>query len=159
MEIDQYHELEIKEIFTRTNNLSTTRLRLFSFFGSLDLTVIGFAIKSENESGLLLILGACCLILLLVLDSFIKKLMYALYARGLILEQKYCPEKFKGTVYALTKAALMKSEFNQLNGLLGKSPQEEDIIQLLKNCFSSRFGILLPLIVMIIQVLVGIGLI
>lgn len=154
MELYPYHDLELKEIFTRTNSLSTTRLRLFSFFGTVDLTFISLSI--ELKSGLLLILGGCSLIFLLVFDSYVRRQLYALYARGLILEHKYCPNQFQGTIFSLAKVSLVESELKQLIMLFEKDPQQEAITKLLKGCHSSRFGILLPLGVMIVQILVGI---
>ncbi|MCB0632263.1 MAG: hypothetical protein R2824_01620 [Saprospiraceae bacterium] len=156
MALAPYHELELKEIFSRTNSLSTSRLQLFSFFGTLDLTAIGLAVQLNNA--LFVLLGALGLVVLMVFDSFLRRQMYALYARGLLLEQQYCPNQSEGVIFRLSEAALARSEVERLKTLLQENPGHKPVTQLLKTCQSSRFGVLLPLLVTMGQLMVGLWL-
>ena len=89
--ISDYHKMELQEVFNRTSTFTSLRVQIYSFFGTANLGLLGFALTSRL-AGLILI-AAGIIGLLALVDRQILRYQIIWYSRGLQLEEKYASDK------------------------------------------------------------------
>ena len=89
-EINNYHQMEIQEIFAGIRLANSLTVQIYSFFGTANLTVLGFAL-GINSAGLILI-AASMLGVLILANRRVRKYREFLLVRGLELEKMYAPD-------------------------------------------------------------------
>src|SRR5512147_614347 len=88
--IDDYHKLEIEEIFTRTRDHLSRRAQIYSFLATAHLVTLGLALTNQKVS--LLILAISLPIILAIIDYGLKRSLASVELRGLQLEELYAPD-------------------------------------------------------------------
>lgn len=103
--IDPYHLVEIKEVFERTRYYSNLRIQIATFFGTIDLTILGLAFSLQKAG--LFFAAAGTLLLWIVSDTYARRELRPFYFRGLQLEKLYAPEGAQALLH--TYLAAVKS--------------------------------------------------
>lgn len=151
--INDYHQLEINEIFVRTRSLTSIRFQLFSFIGTAHLTIIGIAFTIEKV--ILIYVASSLMLLLIRLDAVIESIIEALVVRGLQLELMYTPdtEPLWASILAAVSRRYPEPRVLTLN-IDAASPQAE-ILQKIQVRSTKRLGLWLPMTVLTIEILGG----
>jgi len=89
-EIEEYHKLEINEIFERTRNLINARLQAGTFLGTANLTVLSFAFSTQRAG--LFFIAAGVMAIFLAVEFIASEYGKGFYARGVQLEEKYASD-------------------------------------------------------------------
>ena len=90
-QIDDYHKMEIQEIFTSIRTVNTLRIQIYSFFGTANVTILGLAVRDKNTG--LILLAASLLVVLVLVDRQLRIYFSGLISRGRQLEALYAPDK------------------------------------------------------------------
>ncbi len=93
--MDQYHQLEIGEIFKRTSELGSMRIKIYATFATLNVSVVTISLQTQNA--LFTALAGFLFIILVIIDFPLRNGIRALYARGIYLEKTYCPDYENGS--------------------------------------------------------------
>jgi hypothetical protein len=100
--IEEYHKLELAEIYERTCALENLRFQLGTFIGTVNITVVAAAFTTQKVS---LIFIAIALPLLNVLhDLRLRSILRSLYNRGLTLETKYVSDAQNAILHTYSPA-------------------------------------------------------
>jgi hypothetical protein len=91
--MNDFHKIELKEIFARFQAIDNVRVQFAGFIGGLNLTALGFAFAYKNVS--LLFIAALSAALYIVVDGAQRRNMAALCLRGFQLQEIYA----KGEIY------------------------------------------------------------
>jgi hypothetical protein len=102
--MEEYHKLEIQEIFSRTKSLETLRAQFGTFFGTANLTALGFAFTTQKVG--ILFLAAAIFVVQILMDTFVRRNLVVLYYRGIQLEKKYASEAGESLLHVYTAATL-----------------------------------------------------
>ena len=113
--IDDYHKLEIQEIFTRLREHGNRRTQIYSFMITAHLITLGLAFTNQKVS--IMILALIFPIAFIIIDGNLRKSRTAAELRGLELESLYAPDP----------------EFAFLHLLIGASPPSSKHINELRN--------------------------
>ncbi len=152
IEIDKYHSFEIAEILNRTQGLLTLRIQIFVFFGTANVTILGFAFSTKLAS--LFFVAASTMLILIMIDIFMTRTEKVLYYRGIQLEQKYAPDSEDTLLNIYSRVILHEKKLPEVFEIKDKQRQ----IEALKQFHPSKIGFWFPLIVSLLQIFSGIGL-
>jgi len=147
-----YHKMEIEEIFARTRALTNLRVQILTFFGTVSLTTLGFALGNQKAG--LLFIAAGISMLTVVADSFARRHQGALYYRGLQLERKYTPEGEHALLDTYVAVAAGQGFSAKLLALADLRDQETRV-RALRHARGSIFGFWLPVLITLVEVVVG----
>ena len=95
--IDEYHKMEIQEIFTSIRTANTLRIQVYSFFGTANLTILGVALSAKHAG--LILLAASIIGVLLLVDRQLRRYSYVFLSRGVQLEELYAPDKVSAFIH------------------------------------------------------------
>lgn len=109
--IDPYHQLEIQEIFERTRAYSSLRVTIATFFGTVNLTILGLAFSAHNA--MLFFIGAATLLLWIISDAYARRELIPFYYRGLQLEKKYAPEGEEALLHTYVQAVKSQRDLKE----------------------------------------------
>lgn len=127
--IDQYHLLEIQEIFERTRAYSGLRVTIATFFGTINLTILGLAFSLQNA--ILFFIAAATLFLWVVSDAYARRELLPFYYRGLLLEKKYAPEGEEALLHTYIEAVKSQRDLrNWLDEIAALDSQAERVKRL-----------------------------
>jgi len=149
-EFDDYHKLEMSQVFERFNAIEDKRIQLGIFFGTANLTIIGIAL-SVQKVGILLI-GVSILIIFMLMDMRVRENIAINYYRGLQLQKKYAPKDsetfwkiFQGRLFSkireISEKEDLQSRLEALNRINWSTP--------------SFIGFWMILIVIILEIIVS----
>ncbi|MFN8470063.1 MAG: hypothetical protein U0X20_31200 [Caldilineaceae bacterium] len=85
--IPDYEKIEIQQIYEQIRASDAMYVQVYSFFGTANVTVLGFGFTFQMAG--LILLGASMIGLLALVERIIKKYRYAFYLRGLELEKRF----------------------------------------------------------------------
>jgi hypothetical protein len=155
MEINEYHKLEIEEIFARTRELINIRIQAATFLGTVNLALLSIAFN-EQKTGLIFA-AASALILLIIVDRMtIRRSINTLIFRGMQLENKYAPDAEEALLhlYAAVTTSHRKN-YAQMVAALKLQEQEKRISTLRTYRWSSLPGLWLPLGISLIEMTIA----
>jgi hypothetical protein len=147
-----YHKMKIEEIFARTRALTNMRVQILTFFGTVSLTTLGFALGNQKAG--LLFIAAGISMLTVVADSFARRHQGALYYRGLQLERKYTPEGEHALLDTYVAVAAGPGFSARLLAIADLRDQGTRVLAL-RRTRSSIFGFWLPLLITLIEIVAG----
>jgi len=146
--IDDYHKLEIEEIFIRTREHTNQRSQIFSFLGTAHLIALGIALTNQKIS--ILILAISLPIALIIIDHGLKRSLASVELRGLQLEDLYAPDPETALQHLSISVGPINPkkilELKSINSL--KEPQEK-ILALRRVRLGMTGSIGLPLLVIL----------
>jgi hypothetical protein len=117
-EIAPYHSLEIEELYEKIRALDSLRVQLGTFAGTVNLTIIGFAVSNRNAG--LIFIATIILVLFIIIDLTERRTRVQLYQRALQLERKYAPDYFDAIMHRRFKTSnLSKRSFIQKFSIAG----------------------------------------
>jgi hypothetical protein len=158
-EINEYHKLEIEEIFSRTRQLMNVRIQAATFVGTVNLAILSIAL-SEQKAGLIFA-AASVLVLLIIIDRMIiRRSINTLFFRGMQLEDKYAPDAEEALLHIYAAVTTShRSSYAQMVKALKLQDQEKRISTLRTYRWSSLPGLWIPLGISLIEISIGITLI
>ncbi|MEI7557279.1 hypothetical protein, partial [Candidatus Chlorohelix sp.] len=114
-QINEYHSLEIAEIYERTRSLENLRIQLGTFAGTINIGIISFAV-SNQRSGFIFI-ATLALFLFIAVDLIERTSRKTLYERGLQLEKRYAPDSSEAILHRryITSKMSQKSIIRRLS--------------------------------------------
>ena len=153
-DIDNYHKVELEEIFEKTRTLLSLRIQIFSVIGTAHLTIIGIAFTTQK--GILIFLAAGLMGLLIQIDSMIKPILDVVCARGLQIEKIYsndndalCVSIILATFRNRRKSYVLASKIREAN-------TQDELIQLIRPRSSNTIGVWFPILVAFLDCVGGI---
>jgi len=139
IEIPEYHKFEIQEIYERTRYLENLRIQLGTFAGSINITIIGFAINSQS-SGLIYV-STLALFLYMIADLTARRIRKQLYERGIQLEKKYTVDSRNALLHIRYYSnSTDKSRFSHLSFAGFWVPLFAILIEIILAYFFTQFG-------------------
>jgi len=157
MKIDEYHLLEIKEIFERIRSYSSLRVTIATFFGTINLTTLGLAFNLKNA--VLFIIAAATIILWIISDTYAKRELRPFYYRGLQLEKKYAPEGEEALLHTYIDVVKSRRDLKDwLSGIAELDTQTERVKKLraIELCFGGTW--LVWILICVVELGLGIAL-
>ena len=154
--LDEYHKIEIMEIFERTRTTQNLRVQIFTFLGTANLTILGLAFNTQKVGFIFLATGT--LLLLIVTDYAIRLMLSLLYCRGIQLEKQYSPDSDISLIHGYVAVSSQRNLFERLSKIAQFVNQEERIRALRAFRFSvidPTFGLWLPGILILFEILLG----
>ena len=107
--IDDYHKMEIEQIFIRLREHGNRRTQIYSFLGTAHLLTLGLALTNQRVS--ILILAIIFPIALMMIDRILKRSRVAAELRGLELESLYAPDPEFAFLHILIGASRSSSKY------------------------------------------------
>jgi hypothetical protein len=153
LEIDGYNKLEIEEILARTRALQNIRIQIFTFFGTANLTVLGFALSTQWAG--LIFVATGIMVLLAVSDWFLRRQHDILYFRGLQLEKKYAPDGETALLHTLVAVGFGHSDRVKEFTTIANIESKEERVKALRT-FRFALGFWIPAVIALIEVGVAI---
>lgn len=152
MKIDEYHQIELKEIMSRTIRLENLRVQILVFLGTANLTALGFALS--NKRGAVFFFAALIMGGLALSDEVVRKWLIALYCRGLQLERKYAPDKDDALLATYLSVASDRVDLFERVSEIAKIKNPRDRNTRLRKIHTSMF-VLWPLIIGVLEAYCG----
>jgi hypothetical protein len=90
IKIEDYHKLEIVEIFERTRVMIGVRIQAMSFLGTANISIVALALTTDRAG--LFFIAAAIGVMYLAIDSISGEYTKPLYGRGVQLEEKYASD-------------------------------------------------------------------
>jgi hypothetical protein len=151
--INEYHKMEIQEIFLRTGTLENIRTQMATFCLTANITVLGFAFSTQKA---VLVFAATIILLLWALADFAgRRNIGALYYRGLQLEKLYAPDKDSALLHIYVASTSTRRRWvKQLSDII-KIKNSDAKIKALRAFRFSFTGFVLPIIGVILEILLG----
>lgn len=144
--IDDYHRLEIEEIFTRTREHRNQRAQIYSFFGTAHLVVLGLAFNTQKIS--LMILAISLPMVLIIIDYGLKRALASVELRGLQLEELYAPDPEIAILHlSIAVSPVSAKRILKLKAINSIKDSEERISELRKMRPGFPSSIAIPLLV------------
>jgi len=106
--IDEYHKMEIEEIFSRTREHRSQRSQIYSFLGTAHLVLLGLAFNNQKIS--LLVLATSLIVALIVVDYSLKRTLATLELRGMQLESLYAPDPDMALIHLSVATSYISSK-------------------------------------------------
>jgi hypothetical protein len=152
--IDEYHLLEIQEIFERIRAYSSLRVTVATFFGTINLSIMGFAFNLHNAT--LFFFAAASLFLWFVADTYARRELLPFYYRGLQLEKKYAPEGEEALLHTYIEAVKSRRDLKIWLGDIAKLENHADRVNQLRS-IKFNFGGMWWALILIFFVELGLG--
>jgi hypothetical protein len=151
--INEYHKLEIQEIFVRTRTSENIRIQVGIIFLTANVTLLGFAFSTQKVG---LVFAAVIILFLWAIADFAgKRSIGVLYYRGLQLEKIYASEQDALLHIYIASTSSMKKLVEQLSSITEIKNQKDRIKALRSFCFSFS-DYLLPIICITLELLAGV---
>lgn len=154
--IDDYHKLEIEEIFTSMREQGNRRTQIFSFLGTAHLVTLGLAFNNQRVS--ILILAIIFPIALIIIDRSLKRSRVAAELRGLELESMYAPDSEFAFLHILIGASRSSSKHIEELRAINKIKEPDRRIILLRRIRPGLTPYIAVLLLIIIEIGVAISL-
>ena len=152
-EIDEYHKLELQEIFVRTRTLVSLRVQLFSFMATAHLTILGIAFTSKQS--ILIFFAASLMGLLLTIDLMLMPIIDAIVARGLQIEKIYSNDRDTLCTSIISASFRNEKKANIVVSKIREANNQKEIIKLIQSRPTNKIGIWLPLMILCIESIGG----
>jgi hypothetical protein len=152
--MDEYHKVELNEIFSRTRSLESLRSQFGTFFGTVNLTALGLAFSVQKAG--IVFLAAAIFAVQIIIDVFVRRNLVVLYYRGLQLERKYSAEVEESLLHIYVDSTL--SEANLSHQLLEISNLKEPSQRLakLRDLRFTSGGFWLLMVGVVVEVVIGV---
>jgi hypothetical protein len=85
--MSEYYKLELEQVVKRIESLETVRFQLGTFFGTANLTALGFAFSTRRA--ILFLIAAAILGAYAIVDDRARALRLVFYYRGLQLQRRF----------------------------------------------------------------------
>jgi len=151
-DLDKFHELEIPKVFDAMLSIQNLRIQLGTFFGTANLTGLGFAFSTQKAG--LVFLSATTLAIFIFLDIIARGTLLCYYYRALILQSQFAPDD-KDTYLDIFLSPATEYKIKQM----AKIPRSGDRFRALRRLpitspTMTGFGI--PLISIAIELAIGV---
>jgi hypothetical protein len=153
LEINEYHKLEIEEIFLRTRTSENVRTQVAILCITANITVMGFAFSNQKAG--LVFAAASILLLWALADAPARRNIGVLYYRGLQLEKRYAPDKENAFLHIYVAATASKRGWVEQLSAIENIQNHKERIRALRLFRFSVLGILAPIIIMLLEVALG----
>jgi len=111
-EIDEYHKLELNEIFERTRLMISIRMQASAFLGTANFSVVGLAFSTQRAGLFFIAVGIGAIYL--AIDSIAGEYSKPLYARGVQLEDKYASDATDAILHRRLKSYTDRKGYSYL---------------------------------------------
>jgi len=154
--IDDYHKLEIEEIFTELREYVNRRTQNYSFIGTAHLITLGLAFTSQKVS--ILILALIFPIALIIIDRRLRRSRAVAELRGLELESIYAPDPDFALLHLLIGASRSSSKHISKLKTFNKIKEPDKLILALRKTQPGSISFIALLIVLAIEIGLAISL-
>ena len=146
--IDDYHRLEIEELFTRTREHRNQRAQIYSLLGTGHVFALGLAFNNQTIG--IMMLAIALPVALIIIDNTLKRALAAVELRGLQLENLYAPDPKTALMHVSIAASPWSSKrISDLTAIDKIKDPEKQMIALRKTGTGFTSSIALPLLVII----------
>ncbi|MGD1908668.1 MAG: hypothetical protein ACFB0C_22155 [Leptolyngbyaceae cyanobacterium] len=153
--IDEYHKIELAEIFNRIRLLISLRIQIFTFIGTANLTILGISISEQKA--ILIFLGAVLMVLLMFIDSLLRPNIDIILARGIQIENLYSDDN-DALLISIMLASINKPKSSYTIALkIREAKNQNEVLKLVRSRpVNYKLGIWLPLSVAMIESVGGV---
>ena len=148
--VNEYHQLEIQEIYQRIRDFTNIRIQITSFIGTANIAIIGVAINTQRAG--LFFHAACTIVMLILADSFYRQELVAYYYRGLELEKLYSPDKERAIIHTYIRVRKNQYLYKRLAGIADVKSWDERIKMLRRGYWQGWGGLLASLALVLLEV-------
>jgi len=145
--MNEFHRIELEEIFSRMQAIDSLRVQLVGFVGGGNLTALGFAFTTRNVS--LILIAALSAVLYMVVDAAQRRNLAVLCFRGFQLQELYARDDIHSSLYLYNPEIASRV----LDILKGTSPSDQiRELSLVPLKYLNPTGFWIPLFVIVLEV-------
>ena len=157
--INKFYEIELQQVFDAVLSLQNLRVKLGTFFGTINLAAFSIAISTQ-KSGTLFI-AAVCIWVFILLDYGVRRTLIGCCLRGFQLAKKFCLDEEDDNYFHIFMLFMRRDRASKLKEI-EKITDKDKLINALRKMpkrSPSIIGFWIPLVASLLEILIALLLI